>query len=50
MITLIGHGYIGTHIHNELADQDLKHNWITHTDPIPTGTRSEEHTSELQSH
>ena len=38
MITLIGHGYIGKHIHNELVDQDLNHYWISHTDPIPTNT------------
>ena len=38
MITLIGHGYIGKHIQTELWHQDLKHNWISHTDPIPSNT------------
>ena len=38
MITLIGHGYIGTHIHNELLSENLEHNWISHTDSIPTNT------------
>ena len=38
MITLIGHGYIGTYIHNELLFENLEHNWISHTDSIPTNT------------
>jgi dTDP-4-dehydrorhamnose reductase len=38
MITLIGHGYIGTHVHNELNEQGLKHNWISHKDDIPLNT------------
>lgn len=38
MITLIGHGYVGEHIKQELERQGLKHTWISHTDPVPTGT------------
>jgi dTDP-4-dehydrorhamnose reductase len=38
MITLIGHGYIGKHIHNELFEQKMEHNWISHKDPIPMNT------------
>ena len=62
MIVLIGHGYIGEHIAKELDNQSIQYQWIHHTDNIPTdttfiinatgytGVRSEEHTSELQSH
>lgn len=38
MITLIGHGYIGEHISEELKTQSIPHRWIHHTDKIPTGT------------
>jgi UDP-glucose 4,6-dehydratase len=38
MITLIGHGYIGEHISKELTNQNIPHNWIHHTDKIPSGT------------
>lgn len=39
MITLIGHGYIGTHIHNELVDQGMYHHWISHKDSMPSDTQ-----------
>ena len=38
MITLIGHGYVGRHIAQELNKQGVNYNWITHTDPVPTST------------
>ena len=38
MITLIGHGYIGKHIHEELNNQSLKHHWINHSDEVPSDT------------
>ena len=30
MITLIGHGYVGQHIHKELVSQGLNYEWISH--------------------
>jgi UDP-glucose 4,6-dehydratase len=38
MITLIGHGYIGSFIQKELEREGLKYNWISHTDFIPSDT------------
>lgn len=38
MITLIGHGYVGEHIAEELTAQKLPFTWISHTDPIPLNT------------
>ena len=34
MITLIGHGYVGQHLHQVLP----QHRWISHRDPIPAHT------------
>ena len=39
MITLIGHGYVGEHIANELVSQNLKYEWINHSDSIPQNTK-----------
>ena len=38
MITLIGHGYVGNYIQQELQSQNILHTWIRHTDPIPLTT------------
>lgn len=38
MITLIGHGYVGDHIKQELDKQGVKYTWITHNDAIPKDT------------
>lgn len=38
MITLIGHGYVGEHIAEELKRQNLTYAWIKHTDPVPIET------------
>lgn len=38
MITLIGHGYIGEHISQELQIQNIPHKWIHHFEKIPSGT------------
>lgn len=38
MITLIGHGYVGEHIAEELTRQNLAFNWIKHIHPIPPKT------------
>ena len=38
MITLIGHGYVGNYIGQELAHQKIKFNWISHLDDIPLNT------------
>jgi len=38
MITLIGHGYVGSHIAQELQSQALNFSWITHRDPVPEST------------
>ena len=34
MITLIGHGYIGNQIAQELANQNINYRWIRHYDDI----------------
>ena len=39
-VILIGHGYIGRAIKQELEAQGIDHEWIRHTDPIPTGKKS----------
>lgn len=38
MITLIGHGYIGDAVSLKLYQENIKHNWISHSDDIPEGT------------
>lgn len=38
MITLIGHGYVGQHIAQELHATSLPFTWISHTDSIPVCT------------
>ena len=38
MITLIGHGYVGKQIKKELEHQNVQHEWINHTQPVPAGT------------
>lgn len=38
MITLIGHGYIGYAIANELVSQQVPHHWLTHNDTVPKDT------------
>lgn len=38
MITLIGHGYVGEHIAQELVNQGVAHHWIRHNDPIAEDT------------
>jgi len=38
MITLIGHGYIGRHIEDQLFQQNLNYKWIRHTDEVPPAT------------
>lgn len=38
MITLIGHGYVGKYIANELDKQKVKYYWTSHTDPVPHDT------------
>lgn len=38
MITLIGHGYIGSQIASELNNQGMIYNWIRHFDPMPDDT------------
>lgn len=38
MITLIGHGYVGTHIAAELQKQDIPFSWISHQLPVPICT------------
>ena len=38
MITLIGHGYIGSFIQKELEQEGLKYNWISHKDSVPMNT------------
>lgn len=38
MITLIGHGYVGEHIHKELNKQKLNYTHITHNDIVPKNT------------
>ena len=39
MITLIGHGYVGEYISQELTNQKLAHHWITHRDLIDKNTQ-----------
>jgi dTDP-4-dehydrorhamnose reductase len=39
-VILIGHGYIGNAIKEELEAQSIDYTWIRHTDPIPTGKKS----------
>lgn len=39
MITLIGHGYIGQRIAQELEDQELPYTWISHNTDVPTTTK-----------
>lgn len=38
MITLIGHGYIGEHVAQELSNLEIAFYWIKHNDPIPPHT------------
>jgi len=38
MITLIGHGYVGEHIAQELDAQKIGYTWISHRDSVPTNT------------
>ena len=38
MITLIGHGYVGRPIKKELEQQNIHHEWISHTQAVPAGT------------
>jgi dTDP-4-dehydrorhamnose reductase len=39
MITLIGHGYIGSGIGNKLTQDNIKFNWISHRDWVPKNTK-----------
>lgn len=34
MITLIGHGYVGTYLHNFFIKNEIDHEWISHTENI----------------
>jgi len=38
MITLIGHGYIGEHISQEIFNRKLPYHWINHFNAIPEST------------
>jgi UDP-glucose 4,6-dehydratase len=38
MITLIGHGYVGETIARELFRAGQDYQWISHKDPVPSGT------------
>lgn len=38
MITLIGHGYIGEHIAQEITNRHLPFFWISHFEPVPQET------------
>jgi len=38
MISLIGHGYVGDHIAQELKKQGVPYNWISHNHAVPDNT------------
>lgn len=38
MITLIGHGYVGDHVAQELQNQQIPFTWIHHTEQVPVCT------------